>query len=48
LNLDNKNEMREKMEKIKPTNFCKQCQDQDEVFEIGDKIDIGATTLIRV
>lgn len=34
--------------KTKPTNFWEQCQDQDEVLGIGDKIDIGATTLIRV
>lgn len=36
------------MEKIKPTKFWEQCQDQDEVLGIWDKIDIGATTLIRV
>jgi len=40
--------VREKLEKTKPTNFREQCQDQDEVLGIGDKIDIGATTLIRV
>jgi hypothetical protein len=36
------------MEKTKPTNFWEQYQDQDEVLGIGDKIDIGATTLIIV